>query len=98
MFSNSFFFCSQYLKCQCADDLGSKVATVVVTEVISQSSVSTDLEMQLGNTFSEIPISFLALFEKNIKEDKCFSRGLTAYTLNPFIREDNGNRQMYKNN
>lgn len=76
----------------------SKVAKCVVTEVISKSRVNSDLEMQLGNTFPEIPISFLALFEKNIKEDKCFSRDLTAYTLNPFIREDSGNRNVYENN
>jgi len=78
--------------------LRSKVAKCVVTEVISKSRVNSDLEMQLGNTFLEIPISFLALFEKNIKEDKCFSHDLTAYTLNPFIREDSGNRNVYENN
>lgn len=47
--------------------------------------------MQLGNVLPEILISFLALFEKESRGNKCFSPGLTAYALRALIREDNGN-------
>lgn len=49
--------------------------------------------MQLGNMLPEILVSFLAIFEKELRENKCFFPGLTAYALSALIREDNGNRK-----
>lgn len=42
----------------------------------------------------QILIPFLALFEKESRENKCFSPGLTAYALSALIQEDNGNRKV----